>query len=277
LKTLILAVVAPATILAAPAMAADMFVKAKAPPPPVVIDWSGIYVGGSIGGVWTDAHRFMPNLPQVGIPAQTFTSHGNDTIYDVHVGLQWQWQQWVLGVEGGYSQGAKGIGSSVSVSPPEPFTSLAATTHLTELFTVGPRVGYAWDRVMAYGTGGYALERINGSYTCKDTGLPVLPGPGACSAVFGPAAQLDFGGVTFNNGWFAGFGLEVMAWRGPGFDVILGAEYQHFEAEQKLAFQCTVAQCGPTQHQNFLQDVAGNIVRARLSIKTDGWGPFAIR
>src|SRR5215472_4621433 len=102
LKTLILAVVAPATILAAPAMAADMFVKAKAPPPPVVIDWSGIYVGGSIGGVWTDAHRFMPNLPQVGIPAQTFTSHGNDTIYDVHVGLQWQWQQWVLGVEGGY-------------------------------------------------------------------------------------------------------------------------------------------------------------------------------
>ena len=43
-------------MLAGPAMAADMPIKA--PPPPVVYyDWSGAYVGFNIGGVWSDVHQ----------------------------------------------------------------------------------------------------------------------------------------------------------------------------------------------------------------------------
>ena len=33
--------------------------------------------------------------------------------------------------------------SSVSVSPPEPFTKLASTTKITQLWMVGPRLGMA--------------------------------------------------------------------------------------------------------------------------------------
>jgi len=51
---------------------------------------------------------------------------------------QWQWNQWVAGVEAGYSSGFNQMQSSVSVSPPEPFTHLAATTKNTDLITVGP-------------------------------------------------------------------------------------------------------------------------------------------
>ena len=28
---------------------------------------------------------------------------------------------------------------------------------------------------MMYGTGGYAAARLSGSYSCADTGIPVLP------------------------------------------------------------------------------------------------------
>ena len=55
------------------AVAADMAVKAR----PMVVDpqynWSGFYIGGTVGGVWTEANRFMPDLPLIG--ASTMRAH----------------------------------------------------------------------------------------------------------------------------------------------------------------------------------------------------------
>jgi opacity protein-like surface antigen len=254
--------------------AADLPVKASpSPVPPVVYDWSGIYVGAGLGGVWSEPHRFYPNLQQVGIPPTTFVSHGTDGLYDFHGGVQWQWGQWILGAEVNYSAGFKDMRSSVSISPPEPFTALNATTRVTQLVTIGPRLGYSWGPFMAYGTVGYAAAHLKGTYTCDD-GIPTLPGPGACGAVFGPFQNQNFGGATWNNGWSLGAGFEFMAYRGPIGDLILGADYLHFDVNQKLAFACTIALCGPTTHQNFFQDARGDIVRARLSLKTAGWEFF---
>jgi outer membrane immunogenic protein len=274
MNKLVLACVAVATISTGPALGADIPAKAPSPLPPApqVSNWSGFYAGFNLGGVRSDPQRFYPNLPEVGIPATTFTSNGSDTIYGAHGGFQWQWGNWVLGVEASYSEAFDQMRSSVSVSPPEPFTHLASTTKITNLITIGPRLGFAWDRFMVYGTGGYASARLQGSYTCADTGSPVLPGPGACGAVFGTTAFQDFGGTTWNNGWFAGGGIEYMAFRTPATDIILGVEYQHFDVDFKTAFVCTVALCGPTHHQTFLQAATGDIVRARLTFKTPGLG-----
>jgi outer membrane immunogenic protein len=262
------------TMTVGPALAAD--IPVKAPPPvqtPRAYDWSGAYIGFNIGGVWSSPRRFYPNLPEVGIPATTFTSHDTDGIYGVHAGVQKQWGQWVFGVEAAYSRGFNNMESSVSVSPPEPFTHLASTTKITGLLTVGPRIGYAWDRFMVYGTGGYAAARLEGSYSCGDTGLPVLPGPGACSAIFGAVIRnLDFGGNTWNNGWFAGAGIDFMAYQTAFGDVILGVEYQHFDVGLKTAFTCDFPHCFGTHHQNFLQGARGDIVRARLAFKSRGLG-----
>jgi outer membrane immunogenic protein len=273
MRNLMLASLACAALAAGPATAADMPVKAKRPVAvTTTYDWSGFYIGGGLGESWTEPHRFMPNLPQVGIPATTFVSNGSDGIYDLHGGLQQQWGQWILGVEASYTAGFHDMVSSVNVSPPEPFSKLSATTRITQLITVGPRLGVAFGPVMAYGTGGYAAARLNGSYSCTDTGIPVLPGPGACSAVFGPVRNFDFGGVTWNDGWYLGGGFEFMAYQSKVADVILGAEYQHFQVDMKLAFTCTFQLCGPTSHQNFLHDARGDIARARLTFKTNGWG-----
>ena len=252
------------------AAAADMAVKAR----PMVVDpqynWSGFYIGGTVGGVWTEANRFMPDLPLVGLPPTTFRAHSSDVIYGGVAGAQWQIGRWVVGIEGSYNGSDKDMRANVILSPPEPFLHLSGATTITDLVTIGPRVGYTWDKLMVYGTGGYAGAHVEGRYTCG--GVFVFPGASTCSALFGPLQSLDFGGKTWNNGWFAGIGFEYMAYKGQLADVILGAEYQHFDLERTAAFTCTPAKCPGLPHQSFQHDANGDIARVRLTIKSHGWG-----
>jgi outer membrane immunogenic protein len=255
-----------AAMIAGPAMAADMPAKAKAPPPPPpVYDWSGAYVGFSIGGVWYDVDRYYPNfgLLQPALPATTYTSSGDDVIYDFHAGWQYQWGPVILGIEAGYSGGFKEMRSTV-VLPNPPFADnaalgLTAEHKITNLFTVGPRLGFAWDRFMIYGTGGYATATIKAQYLSTATGL-----------VFNNGAQA---GATWNDGWFAGGGIEYMVYKGPLVDVVFGAEYQHFDVSSKHAF-CFVGNCATANYRDYDLSATGDIVRARLTIKTQAWGFF---
>jgi hypothetical protein len=88
------------------------------------------------------------------------------------------------------AQGWRDISGTISLSPPEPFTTLGAYNKISSLLTAGPRLGYAWDRLLVFATGGYAGGNIDGQYVCTATGLAVAPGP-ACG-IFGPglAARL---------------------------------------------------------------------------------------
>jgi outer membrane immunogenic protein len=242
-----------AALMAGPAIAADMPVKVKAPPPVVVYDWSGAYVGFSIGGVWAEIDRHYPNLGLIGQPAATYTSKPNDVIYDFHAGFQQQWGSWILGVEAGYSAGFKEIQAQV-ILPTFFAPDLYAYSKITNLFTVGPRLGFAWDRWMIYGTGGYAIATIKGAYA-NGAGVQQFP---------------SLHGSSWNDGWFAGGGFEYMVHKGALVDVILGAEYQHFDVRDKSAY-CFLATCAAHQ-LDFSQGAQGDIVRARLTIKTQGWG-----
>jgi len=262
-----------AGMIAGPALAADIPLKAKAPPPVTYYDWSGIYIGLSLGGVWAEVDRFYPRLDLVGLVPQTFTSHNRDAIAGFHAGVQWQWAQWVIGVEVAYSKGWRDISGTVSLSPPEPFTTLGAYNKISNLLTAGPRLGYAWDRLMVFATGGYAGGTIDGQYVCTATGVVVLPGP-ACGVFAGALAAINATGHTFHHGWYAGAGFEYMVHKGALVDVILGAEYQHFELRSKTAF-CFNPGCaivGPQDHINFEHGAHGDIARARLTIKSHGWG-----
>ena len=96
MKKLFIGSMALAAMIAGPAMAADMPVKA--PPPPVVYDWSGAYVGFNIGGAWFDVERTYPNLGGASI-----SSSDSDVIYGFHAGAQGQWGNWVLGFEAAFS------------------------------------------------------------------------------------------------------------------------------------------------------------------------------
>jgi outer membrane immunogenic protein len=241
-----------AAMIAGPAVAADMPVKAP-PPPPVLYDWSGAYVGFNIGGIWTDIER----THVYPAPFQNeYTTSNDDAIYGFHAGFQQQWGIWVLGIEAAYSACFRECQGTVGPLGPPFAADLAHYNKLTNLFTVGPRLGWAWDRWMFFVTGGYATATLKGQYVVNSTGLQVFP---------------TFSGQSRNDGWFAGAGFEYMVHKGALVDVILGAEYQHIDLENKRAF--TEVPLGGFD-DSFNLKATADIVRARLTIKTQGWGWF---
>jgi outer membrane immunogenic protein len=266
MKKLLIGSMALAAMIAGPAMAADMPVKAKAPPPPLLYDWSGVYVGFNAGGTWYDVDRTYPHTGGgifSGAGAGNHTTSDSDAIYGFHAGFQGQWGAWVLGIEAALSGCFRECRSVSGVLPVPIFNPNLLSEHkITNLFTVGPRLGYAWDRWMIFGTGGYATANLKGTYCSSITNV--------CGPPFSPAG---FNGQSWNHGWFVGAGIEYMVHKGPLVDVVLGAEYQHYEVDAKLA-NCFNAACNPTNGNDYELAAKGDIIRARLTIKTPGWGYF---
>lgn len=89
------------------ASAADMAVKAPPPPPPI-FNWSGIYVGGFVGGavtdrdVWATEPQSAPLVFYNGLALGT--GYGLDSSFIGGGTIGYNWQQpgtnFVLGVEG---------------------------------------------------------------------------------------------------------------------------------------------------------------------------------
>src|SRR5262249_48900200 len=66
---------------------------------------------------------------------------------------------------------------------------------IIDLFTAGARVGYAWDRLLVFATGGFASAHIENAHCSTITGIRDAPGPGN-------------GVVSNNRGWYAGGGFD---------------------------------------------------------------------
>ena len=175
MKKFLLGSVGLAAMIAGPAMAADM--RLAPPPPPVVYyDWSGAYIGFNAGGIWSQVDQTFPNpllLNGFGPGnGKSFSTSPSDGIFGFHAGAQWQWGAWVLGAEAALSgcfqecRATSGI-----VSPPGIAPNTFFEHKITNLFTVGPRLGYAWDRVMIYATGGYASADLKGTSCSTVTGI----------------------------------------------------------------------------------------------------------
>ena len=73
-----------------------------------------------------------------------------------------------------------------------------------------------------------------------------------------------------NNGWYAGGGFDYMVHKGALVDVLLGLEYQHFDVQFNNAF-CFNPACN-CNASDYDLGAKGDIVRARLTIKTQGYG-----
>ena len=213
-------------------MAADM--RLPPPPPPVVYyDWTGAYIGFNAGSTWSHVDQTFPNPLGFGPgpgSQNNFSTSPSDGIFGFHAGAQWQWGAWVLGAEAALSgcfQECRST-SGVVTTPANTFFE----HKITNLFTVGPRLGYAWDRFMIFATGGYASADLKTA---------------ACSQVTGLCNQANlarFNGQSRNSGWYAGGGFDYMVHKGPLVDVLLGLEYQHFDVGSKNAF-CFNPGCNP--------------------------------
>lgn len=242
------------------AFAADMPARiAKAPvvPPVVVYDWSGIYVGGAVGGAWHDTAGNFYNAP----PFLWGTSNSDGAlIYGGFAGIQKQWGSLVVGIEGGWNGLDNGFNNS-------PGTGVfgqgciygggaSCQSRINDIGYIGGRLGYAWNRFMVYGQGGYARADID-------------------TRVYLPAANLAIAAASAaHDGWYAGVGGEYAVLD----NLVLGIDYKHYEFDSK-AHNCNLAliTCDPFSNRNVDADV--DSVMARVSFKFNPWptGPVVAR
>jgi outer membrane immunogenic protein len=153
----------------------------KAPVMIPAYNWSGFYIGGNVGYGWGDL-----NATAFGFG---LSDSVNGWFGGGQIGYNWQGigSPWVFGIEvdsqwANIDRNVTTIGAGVVAN---------SFSTLNYFGTARARVGYAWDRVLVYGTGGLA-------WGTNEVGLNVAVGPWAA-------------GVSQSNthvGWTVGGGVE---------------------------------------------------------------------
>jgi len=223
MKLKLLAGLAITASMASSTFAADM--PMKAPPPPVVAyDWSGFYIGGVIGGGWTNTDSSVPELGIIGgafvnAPAiQTTTS--SSFIGGVEGGYRDQFGKLVIGWEADMVWGDMNGTSSTTFGP------VIAPGALTQLITADTKwtatatstVGIAHDRWLIYGKAGVAWAKTDYTDNWTIVGVPLFSGTGSTSS----SSQV---------GWTVGTGVEWAIWNNWS----VKAEYDYLDFGNKTA------------------------------------------
>ncbi len=163
MKTLALVVAASTTMLAAPALAADLRMPVKAPvvAPAPYFNWSGCYVGVHGGGAWGDKRAFI--APPSGAPIFAFDTSGG--LAGGQAGCDFQTGAFVFGLEGSASW------ASISGSGNDLFTGGISRLNAEAewIATATARIGWAFGQTLLYAKGGgawvhdhYRLFDLNG-------------------------------------------------------------------------------------------------------------------
>jgi outer membrane immunogenic protein len=201
----------------------------KAPAMAPAWNWSGFYIGADVGGVAQTASG-LSDFFQSGIGSgsaanlQSQSLSPSGVIGGVHVGYNWQLSQWVLGVEGDWQwTGAKSSFCRPTDNLDLPCVNDSGRGFLTidsetrSIGTIRGRLGYAFDHVLVYGTGGVAFVDQHDSITANC--------PAGCGADnTANVSTANFSAVK--TGWVAGAGIEWML--SPNW--ILRSEYLHVDA-----------------------------------------------
>jgi outer membrane immunogenic protein len=270
MKSRLLRGVALPVLLASPAMAADLPVKAPpapAPLPVVAPNWTGFYVGLNAGGAWAtaDPNTSASCVPALGFPnaylrcidvplvnaAGTGSMSGSTFIGGGQVGYNWQSNNTVLGVEADFNS----FHLRASRQATTFYTGLGSTFTVSNsvstdwLFTARGRLGWAFDYLLAYVTGGLALTNLGTSNTFADASI-----------------NQSWTGSTTKAGWTVGGGLEWALNRNWS----VKAEYLYVKFASVNASGFLVSPTPPPGYANAIStstDLTAHIARGGVNYK----------
>ncbi len=188
-------------------------------------DWSGIYIGGKLGGTWsdfnwqTDANVFNTGAGAAAAANTPIGFSPSGVMGGIIGGANLQLGQWIFGAELSFS----GTGLSQSVTSPFFPATDTFSTELNWLGTVEGRIGYSWDRVMVFGKGGWAGSNA----TLKVNSTHPTHGGSASTS-------------EFVDGWTIGGGIEYAVWN----SVIIGVEYDYVSLSLTSGGSCDLCNAG---------------------------------
>jgi outer membrane immunogenic protein len=230
MKKFALAAAAVSMLVASSASAADLPARTYTKTPPSVVavyDWTGFYIGGNVGGIWGNndsSTNFTQNMAAPGNTNPQNNSRDNSAVFGgVHAGYNWQASTWVFGLEADWDW----TDAKSSFCRQTDVTSLACSDNGRGFLTFSEktdwlasargRLGFAWDRVLLYATGGAAWGDVKTDINANC----LVNGCG------GSLLQINQT-VSFRDtktGWVAGAGIEAMLT--PNW--LLRAEYLHYD------------------------------------------------
>jgi outer membrane immunogenic protein len=145
------------TALTAPALAADLPVKArvKAPLAVPVYSWTGCYLGGHAGGVWVRKEWFDAQFDSATLGLSDGGHDPSGFLGGFQGGCDYQVAGgFVIGIAGDYAWTDSDATSNSLL-----FIGQTNHSRVKSLASITGRVGYAWDRFLGYVKGGGAWER----------------------------------------------------------------------------------------------------------------------
>jgi outer membrane immunogenic protein len=229
-----------ALLAVTPALAADLPeamppAPAKAPAfiPAPLYNWGGVYVGLNGGFAFGNSDWNAP------VASGNFGLNGG--LIGGTLGVNFQSGQIVFGLEGDGDW--TDISGNTSSGGCFGFTCKTSNDWLS---TFRVRLGYAFDRVLLYGTAGGAAGDVKAALT--------IPGFGT-----GSTSSTEFG-------WSAGAGLEYAI----SENVTIRAEYLFVDLS-KGSFSCSAALCGPGAAVSVPVSFDTSLVRAGVDYK---FNPF---
>jgi outer membrane immunogenic protein len=229
-------------MIAGPAVAADMPVKALPPPAPVASGWNGFYIGAQVGFERQTADWNPTCIDAGGPPLGTCGSalsliffpggpdsaasfKGSGTRYGIYDGWMFQaTDRLVLGFEGDYAFHSKtatvpfivGCATAACGGPfgptAPPFTGDSTSIKLGDDYSMRVRAGFlVLPELQIYATGGAAAQHVSATLVCGITG----------------AAGCGFPITTFSEktlvGYTVGAGIEWKVWD----HILLRGEYRY--------------------------------------------------
>jgi outer membrane immunogenic protein len=159
---------------------------AYVPAPVPYYNWTGFYIGGNLG------YGFAGVSASDTLGSAFASTTQNSFLGGGQVGANWEFGPGiVIGAEADFDWLPNSSNATTITAP----SGAVATTTINDrwLTLVDARVGYAWDRLLVYGKGGWAFAGVSNS-------------------------NVTIGGVGYgngsgsNNGWTAGAGLEYAFW-----------------------------------------------------------------
>lgn len=151
-------------VLGTAAHAADLADSVPAPAPhPVAFSWTGFYAGAQIGYGFGDGRVRQFNLGGLSIGNGRLNTDG--VLGGIHLGYNYQVNNWVFGLETDFE------GSDLGSSNRLLGSGDLARQSVNWQGSVRGRLGYAFDRLLVYGTGGLAYGELENRFTNGITGI----------------------------------------------------------------------------------------------------------
>jgi opacity protein-like surface antigen len=179
----------------------------KAPPMVVAHNWTGWYVGGSVGAAFQRSRMDFVN-------GMSSDPRGAGFIGGVQAGYNYQFSpQWVAGIEGGWDwtnlNGARACSpllaqaGALGGAGQPPLQNTTCNAGADWVATLTGRLGYVWGRALWYGKAGAAWAHETFNVTCNLN----IATQGTCLNPAG-GALVSAGASNDRFGWLVGYGLE---------------------------------------------------------------------